>query len=71
MMRRRRGAEAVLGFRWDVNDNACVDYFRRFYSAYLPGNRSICEAYCYACNKMALSRHGLPIWASAMAVVRD
>lgn len=67
----RSGAEGVIGFRWDVNDRACVDYFRRFYSAYLPGDRSICEAYCYACHKASISKRGLPIWASAVAVVRD
>jgi len=67
----RKGAEAVLGFRWDVNDRACVEYFRHFYRLYLTRNKSIAEAYCGACHEVQSSMHGLPIWASAIAVVKD
>ncbi|WP_031364651.1 CHAT domain-containing protein [Caballeronia sordidicola] len=67
----RSGAEAVLGFRWDVDDHARVEYLRIFYQMYLQKNMSVAQAYCEACNEVRLSHFGLPIWASAVAVVRD
>jgi CHAT domain-containing protein len=67
----KAGAEAVLGFRWDVDDGACVDYFRSFYAAYLGEGRSFSSAYCEACREVQTLAHGTPIWASAVAVVRD
>jgi CheY-like chemotaxis protein len=67
----RAGAEAVIGFRWDVNDEACVEYFRRFYKEYLRNKRTLPESYCEACRRIFISKRGLPIWASAIAVVRD
>jgi hypothetical protein len=67
----RRGVEAVLGFRWDVDDLVCIDYFRQFYRAYLIDGRSISEAYCEACRRVQLTELGSPLWASAVAVVRD
>ncbi|WP_233885449.1 CHAT domain-containing protein [Paraburkholderia flagellata] len=67
----RAGAKAVIGFRWDVNDHACVEYFRRFYTEYIRNKKTLPEAYCEACRRISLSQRGLPIWASAIAVVRD
>ena len=67
----RAGAKAALGFRWDVNDRACVEYFRRFYTEYLGNKKTIPEAYCEACRRISVSQRGVPIWASAVAVVRD
>jgi hypothetical protein len=67
----RRGVEAVVGFRWDVDDRICVEYFRQFYRAYLIDDRSISEAYRDACRSVQLTDLGSPLWASALAVVRD
>lgn len=67
----RAGAKAALGFRWDVNDRACVEYFRRFYVEYLRNGKTLPEAYCEACRRISLSQRGVPIWASAVAVVSD
>jgi CHAT domain-containing protein len=67
----RTKADAVIGFRWDVNDHACVEYFENFYRMYVKQRKSIAEAYCGACRKVRMSSHGLPIWASAIAVVKD
>jgi len=67
----RAGAKAALGFRWDVNDRACVEYFRRFYAEYLRNKKTLPEAYCEACRRISLSQRGVPIWASAVAVMRD
>ncbi|KWD78643.1 CHAT domain-containing protein [Burkholderia ubonensis] len=67
----RRGVEAVVGFRWDVDERICIDYFREFYRAYLIDGRSISEAYCEACHRVHLCEMGSPLWASAVAVVRD
>lgn len=64
-------AESVIGFRWDVNDHACVDYFDSFYRLYLKDRKSIAEAYCGACRQVGLSNRGLPIWVSAVAVVKN
>ena len=67
----RRGVEAVVGFRWDVDDRICIEYFRQFYRAYLIDDRSISEAYRDACRSVQLTDLGSPLWASALAVVRD
>ncbi|WP_322028518.1 CHAT domain-containing protein [Paraburkholderia sp. J76] len=67
----RNKAQAVLGFRWTVDDGACVEYFRQFYRSYLIDNKSISEAYYGACRGVRNSNHGLPIWASAVAIVND
>ncbi|MEJ0002974.1 MAG: CHAT domain-containing protein [Pararobbsia sp.] len=67
----RSGAKGAIGFRWDVNDRACVEYFRRFYTEYLLNKKTLPEAYCEACRRSSLSQRGVPIWASAVAVVRD
>jgi CHAT domain-containing protein len=67
----KAGAEAVLGFRWEVEDAHCVDFFRRFYSAYLTEKRSLSAAYCEACRFVQKLDMGKPIWASAVAVVND
>jgi hypothetical protein len=67
----RTDAEAVLGFRWDVNDHACVGYFRKFYELYLNQNKRVSQAYCGACSESRQSEYGLPVWASAIAVVKN
>ncbi|MFM0631220.1 CHAT domain-containing protein [Paraburkholderia xenovorans] len=67
----RNGAEAVIGFRWDVNDAVCIDYFKAFYRAFALEHRSLPEAYHDACRAVEASAHGSPLWASAIAVVRD
>ncbi|KVL96222.1 hypothetical protein WT02_15935 [Burkholderia stagnalis] len=67
----RRGVEGMLGFRWMVEENLCVEYFRRFYESYLIRKSSFCEAYRFACSQLQLAKDGSPAWASALAVLRD
>jgi hypothetical protein len=67
----RTNAEAVLGFRYDVDDYACVEYFKRFYHLYLEERKTVPEAYCGACSKAHSATIALPIWASAIAVVKN
>jgi hypothetical protein len=67
----RNGAEAVVGFRWDVNDVVCIDYFRYFYRAFGVERRTLPQAYRDACRAVEAAAHGTPLWASAIAVVRD
>lgn len=67
----RTDAEAVLGFRWDVNDYACVGYFKQFYELYLNQKKRVSQAYCGACSQNRQSEYGLPVWASAVAVVKN
>lgn len=67
----RKGADAVIGFRWDVNDAVCVDYFKYFYKAYAVDHRSLSQAFKEACSGVEDDAHGTPLWASAIAVVRD
>ncbi|MFM0258423.1 CHAT domain-containing protein [Paraburkholderia sediminicola] len=67
----RRGVEGMLGFRWKVEENLCVEYFQRFYESYLIGKQSFCESYRSACSQLQQSKDGSPAWASALAVLRD
>ena len=67
----RTNAEAVLGFRYDVNDYACVEYFKHFYHLYLEEHKTVPEAYCGACSGARSATIALPIWASAIAVVKN
>ncbi|QCP52771.1 CHAT domain-containing protein [Trinickia violacea] len=66
----RVGVERMLGFRWKVEEDMCVEYFRRFYEKYLV-DQNLCESYRFACNELRLARDGSPAWASALAVQRD
>jgi hypothetical protein len=65
------GALAVIGFRWDVDDRVCVEYFKRFYNAYLCDGKTLSESYHRACRDVQSMERGIPLWASAIAVVRE
>jgi hypothetical protein len=55
-----------------VDDELCVEYFRSFYEAYLVKRRPMSEAYRDACRSFQRgAQGGKPLWASAVAVVRD
>jgi hypothetical protein len=65
------GAEGVIGFRWEVDDALCVEYFNRFYRSYLKDGRSYSESFRDACREVYGDFNSLPTWASAVAVLRD
>jgi hypothetical protein len=67
----RRGVEGMLGFRWMVEEELCVKYFERFYEAYLKRGKTFCEAYRSACRQLLEVNDASPVWASALAVLRD
>ncbi|WP_188702528.1 CHAT domain-containing protein [Silvimonas iriomotensis] len=67
----RGGAEAVLGFRWEVDEHDCTEYFEQFYEAYLRRGRPFSQAYRDACRATQRLHFSSPLWASAVAVVRD
>jgi CHAT domain-containing protein len=67
----RCGAEGVIGFRWIVDDQLCVNYFKRFYESYLKEGHSYSVSFRDACNEVSEEVNKLPTWASAVAVLRD
>jgi len=67
----KAGAQAVLGFRWDADAEFAAPYFRLFYRAYFREGQSLSSAYRDACHQARLEARGSPLWASAIAVVRD
>jgi hypothetical protein len=67
----RRGVESMIGFRWMVEEKLCVEYFKRFYEAYLIMGQPFCESYRSACSQLQAAKDGSPAWASALAVLRD
>ncbi len=69
----RAGAMGVLAFRWQVEDQTCARFIRRFYLAYfdLANTQGFAEAYRRACAGSHDEARGSPTWASALAIVRD
>jgi hypothetical protein len=67
----RHGVRGMLGFRYMVEEDLCVEYFARFYDAYLRHEQSFCESYRFACSQLQQGHDGSPAWASALAVLRD
>jgi hypothetical protein len=67
----RAGVEAVIGFRWNADDEFAGRYMERFYRAYFRHGKTLSAAYREACRAMQREAMGNPLWASAIAVVRD
>ncbi|MEM5317161.1 CHAT domain-containing protein [Paraburkholderia sp. JHI869] len=67
----RGGAEGILGFRWEVDDKKCAEFFDRFYRAYFRQGSSLAESFRDACIDTTPVETQLPQWASAVAVLRD
>jgi len=69
----RAGAMGVLAFRWQVEEQTCARFIRRFYRAYfdLSNTQGFAEAYRRACAGSHDESRGTPTWASALAIVRD
>ncbi|MGA7817595.1 CHAT domain-containing protein [Caballeronia sp.] len=67
----RLGAHGMIGFRWVVKDEACLQYFRHFYRSFLEDRRTFSESYQLACEGLRRTSVAEPTWASAVAVVLD
>lgn len=66
----RYGVKRMVGFRWRVEENQCVEYFRHFYEKYLA-QQDLGESYRFACNALERKKDGDPAWASVLAVSID
>ncbi|MFM0521833.1 CHAT domain-containing protein [Caballeronia jiangsuensis] len=67
----RGGAEGIVGFRWEVDDAECAEFFERFYHAYFKRGSSLAESFRDACRDEKPIQTQLLQWASAVAVLRD
>ena len=60
---------AVVGFRWDIEDEQAREYTEKFYT-HLFHQRSIESAFFEARKEMHDARPKEPIWASPVLVVQ-
>ncbi|CAB3770088.1 CHAT domain-containing protein [Paraburkholderia humisilvae] len=65
------GIGAVVGFRWNVDDDLCAEYFARFYRSYFWHGCTISESFRDACDEAVSTVDLMPTWASAVAVLKD
>ncbi len=63
----RHGVSHVVGFRWDVDDHRAAEFATTFYSGLFAEPRTVCAAFCAACNharQLCKKENESPIWAS-------
>lgn len=66
----KAGVSTVLGFRWEVEEEAAARFVKEFYKSYLQLRAPITVAYRDACAEVRVVDQGIPGWASAMVFVQ-
>jgi hypothetical protein len=64
------GVPAIVGFRWEVNDEAAAAFAKAFYEYLLCKNRSLEQAIVHARKQTKFKYEDDPAWASSILVLQ-